>query len=148
MTAPPEEARSWAARCAEATRPAMPESAAWDQIARAGQEWDPPASPWDGPAMTPGMCFTNAAEVAFTTPGCEYAEGFAEGALGLWYHHAWVITPGGLVADPTWDVPGTRYVGMTFPSMPRVLGRCQLTAKPAGFGWGPAMADGSMATVS
>lgn len=145
-----EEVRAWAQRCADVTRGRLPEYAAWDQIAERGQEWDVAynqnGKPYrGGPLMKPRNCFNNAARTAlgftaFDAEGCAYAEGFALSPLGLWCHHAWVVTAFGLVIERTWKVPGTRYAGVTFTSpeeFRRAPGCCQLAGFPLNHAWGP-----------
>jgi hypothetical protein len=149
-----EDVRAWAKKCAEATRGRMPEYRAWDLIAERGQEWDVARHPngkpaRGGPMMTPKMCFWNSARViagltAYDPAGCQYAEGFAlSHRLGMWFHHAWVVSPAGLVLERTWDEPGDRYIGVTFKpgDTDKDFGCCQLDEYPFGTAWGPALAE-------
>jgi len=146
-----DDLRAWAKRCADVTRDRMPEFKAWDLIAERGQEFEVARRPngkvyRGGPMMTPKMCFWNSARViagltAFDPAGCRYAEGFAQGALGMWFHHAWIVNSFGLVLERTWKKPGDRYVGVTFTEFPRDLGYCQLEDWPLNMAWGPGYAD-------
>jgi len=145
------ETQAWARRCADVTRGRLAETEAWEQIAKRGEEWEVArhknGKPFrGGPMMTPNMCFTNSARIvggltSFDPHGCRYAEGFALGYLGLWYHHGWVVNAFGLVIERTWKEPGERYVGVTFTDFPRDIGCCQLGDWPFGHAWGPKLAD-------
>jgi hypothetical protein len=144
-----EEIRVWAKKCVAVTHGIVAESVGWEQIAERGHEWG--VARWKngkpfrgGPMLTPKRCFTNAARIrygltSFDPAGCQYAEGFTEGFLGLWYHHAWVINAAGLVIERTWQEPGTRYVGVTFDNsqLSRAPGQCQLSDWPFGIAMGP-----------
>jgi hypothetical protein len=147
-----EEVRAWAKRCADVTRGRMAEGEAWELIAERGEEWqvarNRDGSPYrGGPMMRKQQCFNNAARTAlgltaFDAEGCRYAEGFALSAVtGMWVHHAWVLNAFGLVIDRTWEVPGERYVGVTFDDdqAARPWGMCQLASFPLDMPWGPYM---------
>jgi hypothetical protein len=159
MSAPDEEVRAWAKRCAVAVRTSplalslstpLPEVAVWDQIAERGHEYElarrKSGQVYHGvPLMTPRKCFANTARTiagltTFDPSGCRYAEGFALGYGGLWYHHAWVVSASGLVTERTWREPGTCYVGVTLSEFPRQLGCCQLSDWPLGIAMGPGLA--------
>lgn len=49
--------------------------------------------------MASGRCFDNARSTHLRT-GLRYAEGFAL-MKGFWFHHAWNVTPDGVVVDRT-----------------------------------------------
>jgi hypothetical protein len=147
----PEAIRSWARKCADATRGLFAESEAWDVIAANGQEWSTTYTERGkprrgGPLMAPKMCFYNSARTvlgltAFDPEGFHYAEGFALSGMGFWIHHGWIVNDSGLVIDRTWRNPGERYIGVTIEPWKRTPGLCQLSEWPLGMPYGPSLAD-------
>lgn len=65
-----------------------------------------------GALMTKKECFRNAALSAME-PGTKliYCEGYAHTGL-IPVPHAWLMTPGGAVMDPTWGMDGLEYFGV------------------------------------
>lgn len=58
------------------------------------------------------MCFSNAFHLA-ESKGYIYVEGWAISFIPA--HHAWCVTPDGIVVDPTWRKPeGASYFGVPF----------------------------------
>jgi hypothetical protein len=151
------EVRAWAKSLADLTRGRMPEYLIWDMVAERGREWSAAVcedgSPdRGGPQMTPKECFRNVQCVVLGTVKsshgrCRYAEGFALGYAGLWYHHAWAVNAAGLAVELTWDDAGERYIGVTVAKSVlgsyRETGCCQLTDWPLGTAWAPHMTAGS-----
>ena len=138
-----EEVREWAQGNADMTRGRLPEWEVWQHIAEHGREWNAARL---ARRMTPQRCFSNAArtvlgETKFDASGCQYAEGFALTSLGMWSHHAWVVTPAGLVVERTWPYCSGRYVGVTVEALGgyRPAGWCQLSDDSCGFAWAPGM---------
>jgi hypothetical protein len=138
--------RAWAQRCADSPHVSAPERAAWLLIAERGVECDAARARF-GRRMAVKQCFRNAALTALgctasDATGARYAEGFAEGTAGLWFHHAWVISADGVVIERTWDHLATRYIGVTFTrsQFTRPLGYCQLSEWPLGITLAPAFA--------
>ena len=60
--------------------------------------------------LEPKGCLPNSVEMA-QERGLGYAEGIAQGYLGLWYRHAWNVNEAGEAVDYTWTRTGTRYIG-------------------------------------
>ncbi len=145
MTA--EEIRAWAGKCASATRGLMAEAEAWDLIAERGEEWVD--SRLQFPLMTRKQCFTNSARIVLgltklSPAGLRYAEGFAlSPAIGMWFHHGWVVTESGLVLERTWDKTADRYVGVALKpgEWLRCPGVCQLSGQSLGMPWGQNYVD-------
>jgi hypothetical protein len=142
-----DELRAWARRNATITHGRLPETEIWARIATDGHEW---TSAVTARRMTPQRCFTNTARTilghtALDADSWQYAEGFAYTTLGLWSHHAWCVTPGGLVVERTWETPGRRYAGVTIDNLGEhyPAGYCQLTEWPCGFAWAPSMTEDS-----
>jgi hypothetical protein len=131
----------------------MPEYLIWDVVAERGREWDAARNKdgsldRGGPQMTPKECFRNVQCVVLGATEnahgrCQYAEGFALGFAGLWYHHAWAVNAAGLAVELTWDDAGERYIGVTVTKNVigtfRDTGCCQLTDYPLDFAWAPSM---------
>jgi hypothetical protein len=99
--------------------------------------------------MMQKLCFRNAALTAFgctafDPAGAHYAEGFAQGTAGLWFHHAWVVSSAGEVIERTWETPGDRYVGviLTRREFTHGWGGCQLSTWPIGISLAPVSAEG------
>lgn len=151
------EVRAWAKGLADLTRGRMPEYLIWDMVAERGREWsadvDEDGLPRrGGPRMTAKECFRNSQLVALGVVSnshgkCRYAEGFALGFAGLWYHHAWVVNAAGLAVELTWEDAGERYIGVTVTKS--VLGTfhetgcSQLVNWPLGTAWAPNLTEES-----
>jgi hypothetical protein len=70
-----------------------------------------PTQPERGPKK---QCFANAAQLARSTSGLHYVEGYAvAGRLMLPLAHAWCVDDEGRVYDPTWP-DGRDYYGVVF----------------------------------
>lgn len=63
----------------------------------------------------PKSCYWNSQRLAFKRNDLIYVEGYAiaEG-ISIAIAHAWLMTPEGYAIDPTWDEPGTVYLGIPF----------------------------------
>ena len=62
-----------------------------------------------------GQCYKNTFELCTSEPIFTYCEGYAVAdKLPLPLLHAWAVTPGGNVVDPTWK-NGQAYFGVKFP---------------------------------
>jgi len=61
----------------------------------------------------PKGCYWNSQRLAFKQSDLIYVEGYAiaEG-IPLAIAHAWLMTTEGYAVDPTWDTPGTAYLGI------------------------------------
>lgn len=74
-------------------------------------EFDPEV--YSGAGRTKKMCFMNAVNLATSTEGLAYAEGYAFSIIPTM--HAWCVTESGEVVDPTWDYADTnQYYGVSF----------------------------------
>jgi hypothetical protein len=62
---------------------------------------------------SPKQCYWNCQEIAFKRGNLTYVEGYAIAPqVSLPVAHAWLLTPEGDVIDPTWNPPGTVYLGV------------------------------------
>ncbi len=61
----------------------------------------------------PKSCYHNCQKLAFKHSDLVYVEGYAvaEG-ISLAIAHSWLMTSDGYAVDPTWDTPGTAYLGI------------------------------------
>jgi hypothetical protein len=60
-------------------------------------------------------CYHNCQKIAFKQNDFTYVEGYAVAEeISLAIAHAWLMTPEGSAIDPTWDEPGTAYLGIPF----------------------------------
>lgn len=141
------ETLDWVRRCSRECRKAgmYPETAIWDAIAERGDEYKLAPLP-EGVSMMPAReCFRNAVLTALGATEWDddtlrYAEGFVyRDDIGMWLHHAWVVTDAGVAVDRTWHLPGSRYVGVIVPideTSPN-LGGSTFARHPIGIAWGP-----------
>lgn len=89
-------------------------------IALYGREWKWEPKPKHIRAGTIKQCFDNAYQLARRNPELTYVEGYACGLIPV--HHAWVVTPEGIVIDHTWKEEGRwtqderAYFGVAFPT--------------------------------
>ena len=61
-------------------------------------------------------CLYNALELAASCRELAYVEGFAVPAMGSMQRpvaHSWCVDADGKVVDPTWDIPGREYCGLS-----------------------------------
>jgi hypothetical protein len=77
--------------------------------------------PGDWPRFAPNFCFHNSGQLALMRKDMTYVEGFVwRGVLPFPIHHAWNVTPEGLVVDstlrddPEQDAEGREYYGVPF----------------------------------
>jgi hypothetical protein len=144
-----EEVRAWAKLCADITDGRLGEHYIWREIAERGQEFEMARTKagkpdHGGTLMRQRECFTNSKRTVlgfthYDPAGCTYAEGFALSSLGMWAHHAWVVTPGGLALDRTWRNGSTCYVGVTLDELGEDITTCELAPYPCGYAWAPNM---------
>ena len=69
-------------------------------IAQYGREWEWRPKPNGVPQGTIKLCFENAFKLARRDRSLTYVEGYATHVIPV--HHAWVVTPEGIVIDNTW----------------------------------------------
>lgn len=84
-----------------------------DFVLRNGRAFKPGRRLWKG--MEWGeekQCFANATHAMLRFPKLTYCEGYALGIIPVL--HAWLVTPRGIVVDPTWRKAGTEYFGVPF----------------------------------
>ena len=81
-------------------------------ITREAREWTPAPRPKGVRKRADRACFLNSARLACAREDLTYCEGFALTDWG-WVHHAWCVTPTGVVVDSTWPTIGMRYIGFT-----------------------------------
>ena len=85
-------------------------------VRRNGQLYTP--APYDGERRAPKECFKNCADIMHARPeGLTYVEGFGlTPRASFLVHHAWLVTPAGVVVDPTWETPELcEYFGVSIP---------------------------------
>lgn len=84
-----------------------------DFVIREGKMYRP--APGIVPRGAPKACFGNAIALG-AIYGLRYVEGYAvdPGLLRVAVHHAWNLTPEGLVYDTTWQNRGMVYLGVEF----------------------------------
>lgn len=77
-----------------------------------GREYTPAPKPNEIKQGIPKWCFDNSIEVN-KLHGLAYVEGFAiSRKLHMPIHHAWNVTPDGIVVDVTWVPEGLDYFGV------------------------------------
>lgn len=89
-----------------------------DFVAKHGQAWTPGPRPKGVRMRTPQHCFMNAYNLVTSPTGerlkLRYVEGYASGIIPT--HHAWAVTPEGVVVETTWgEGVGKAYFGVVFP---------------------------------
>ena len=63
----------------------------------------------------PKSCYWNSQQLAFQRKGLAYVEGYVLAEdISFPIAHAWVLTPEGYAIDPTWQTPGSCYLGIPF----------------------------------
>lgn len=82
-------------------------------IYKNGRRYKPAPKPDFIPSGDLGYCFDNALEI-YHQFGYAYVEGYALSAKisALPIHHAWNVTPDGVVIDNTWNPVGLDYYGI------------------------------------
>ena len=82
-------------------------------VLRCGKEYAVPAvaRPKGIRKGTDKMCFMNSYRIA-DEHGWTYVEGFAFSIIPT--HHAWCVTPEGVVVETTWKDAGSAYYGVEF----------------------------------
>jgi hypothetical protein len=76
-----------------------------------GRFWLPAPDKEQPKRMAPRQCFKNAYQLSYM--GHTYCEGWAvPQGVGIGLLHAWVLNEQGQVLEPTWEQPGTAYLGV------------------------------------
>lgn len=82
-----------------------------------GRAYTPAPRPRGLRKMANRLCYRNALYTAWDHPEWQYVEGYAVSLQGIPCEHAWVVTPEGVVVDPTWHDPDlAAYYGVAIPT--------------------------------